>query len=87
MEDTMRTLLKMFAVLFFAGTGFVAAAQTSMDYDFTIQDIEFRPDVFIDINVNVYVNENAVNWADHGGSGVSDGWNPFSDEPLRLCGF
>ncbi|MDB4303628.1 alpha/beta fold hydrolase [Desulfosarcina sp.] len=41
-------------------------AQTSMDYTIMIPDIEFQPGVTIDINVNVYVNENATNWANHG---------------------
>ena len=41
-------------------------AQTSMDYNILIEDIEFQPGVTIDINVNVYVNENAHNWANHG---------------------
>ncbi|MCB2222368.1 MAG: T9SS type A sorting domain-containing protein [Bacteroidetes bacterium] len=36
------------------------------DYSILIEDIEFQPGVTIDINVNVYVNENATNWADHG---------------------
>lgn len=41
-------------------------AQTSLDYNILIEDIEFQPGVTIDINVNVYVNENATNWANHG---------------------
>jgi pimeloyl-ACP methyl ester carboxylesterase len=41
-------------------------AQSSMDYNIQIDNIEFQPGVFIDINVNVYVNENATNWANHG---------------------
>jgi len=41
-------------------------AQTSQDYNILIEDIEFQPGVTIDINVNVYVNENATNWANHG---------------------
>ena len=40
--------------------------EASMDYSLLIEDIEFQPGVTIDINVNVYVNENATNWADHG---------------------
>ncbi len=45
---------------------FYSNAQTSMDYTIMVEDIEFQPGVFIDINVNVYVNENATNWANHG---------------------
>ena len=45
---------------------FYSNAQTSMDYNILINDIEFQPGVTIDINVNVYVNENATNWANHG---------------------
>ncbi len=41
-------------------------AQPSMDYNILIEDIEFQPGVTIDIDVNVYVNENATNWANHG---------------------
>jgi pimeloyl-ACP methyl ester carboxylesterase len=62
----MKTSLKMLTaccLLLFAST---IAAQTSMDYTILIEDIEFQPGVTIDINVNVYVNENAHNWANHG---------------------
>ena len=41
-------------------------AQSSMDYNILIEDIEFQPGVTNDINVNVYVNENATNWANQG---------------------
>ena len=47
-------------------TALFMSAQTSMDYNIFIEDIEFQPGVTIDINVNVYVNENATNWANHG---------------------
>ena len=47
-------------------TAITAIAQSSMDYNIFIEDIEFTPGVTIDINVNVYVNENAHNWANHG---------------------
>ncbi|HSG67869.1 MAG TPA: alpha/beta fold hydrolase, partial [Bacteroidales bacterium] len=64
-----------------------ASAQASMDYDFTITGIEFQPGEFIDINVNVYVNENATNWADHGKIFAVEGmahtancWKPFAEE-------
>ena len=41
-------------------------AQTSMDYNILIEDLEFQPGVTIDINVNVYVNESAASWSDQG---------------------
>ena len=45
---------------------FFVNAQTSMDYNILIEDIEFQPGVTIDINVNVYVNENAASWSNQG---------------------
>jgi pimeloyl-ACP methyl ester carboxylesterase len=45
---------------------FFANAQTSMDYNILIEDLEFQPGVTIDINVNVYVNENAASWSNRG---------------------
>lgn len=42
------------------------SAQEDMDYQILIENIEFQPGVTIDINVNVYVNENATNNANHG---------------------
>lgn len=62
----MKTSLKIltaWCMLLFAS---MMTAQTSMDYNILIEGIEFQPGVTIDINVNVYVNENAHNWADHG---------------------
>ena len=57
------------------------------DYSILIEDIEFQPNVTIDINVNVYVNENAVNFADHGKIVAIEGmahtancWKPFAEE-------
>ena len=55
-----------FATAILLCVAFYSNAQTSMDYNILIDDIEFQPGVFIDINVNVYVNENATNWANHG---------------------
>lgn len=69
------------------GMSLLSVSQSSMDYDFTIEDLEFRPGVTIDINVNVYVNENAVNYADHGKIFAVEGmahtancWQPFAEE-------
>ena len=66
---------------------FYSNAQTSMDYNILINDIEFQPGVTIDINVNVYVNENAINWANHGQIFAIEGmihtancWQPFAEE-------
>ncbi|MBW6460800.1 MAG: alpha/beta fold hydrolase [Bacteroidales bacterium] len=63
-----------------------------MDYSILIEDIEFQPGVTIDINVNVYVNENAVNYADHGKIIAVEGmahtancWKPLAEE-LFLSG-
>lgn len=36
------------------------------DYNLLIEDIEIEPGVTIDINLNVYVNENAENWGNDG---------------------
>ena len=75
------------ALVAFALTPMNAGAQVSMDYDFTITGIEFQPGEFIDINVNVYVNENAINQADHGKIFAIEGmahtancWKPFAEE-------
>lgn len=66
--------------------GFNALPQ-SMDYNILVEDIEFQPGVTIDINVNVYVNENAHNWADHGKIFAIEGmahtancWKPLAEE-------
>lgn len=57
------------------------------DYSLLINDIEFQPGVTIDINVNVYVNENASVWADHGKIFAIEGmahtancWKPLAEE-------
>ena len=63
----MKTLTKsIFATALMLCVALFISAQTSMDYNILIEDIEFQPGVTIDINVNVYVNENATNWANHG---------------------
>lgn len=58
-----------------------------LDYSLMIEDIEFQPGVTIDINVNVFVNENATNWANHGKIFAVEGmahtancWKPFAEE-------
>lgn len=83
----MRTLLKMIATMFASCLVFYASAQTSMDYNILIEDIEFQPGVTININVNVYVNENAEIWANHGKIFAIEGmahtancWKPFAEE-------
>jgi len=62
MKTSLKILTACFMLLFVS----MITAQTSMDYNILIEDIEFQPGVTIDINVNVYVNENAHNWANHG---------------------
>jgi len=62
----MKTSLKILTACFMLLFASMITAQTSMDYSILIEDIEFQPGVTIDINVNVYVNENAHNWANHG---------------------
>ncbi len=63
----MKTLTKIiFTTALMLCMALYSNAQTSMDYNILIEDIEFQPGVTIDINVNVYVNENATNWANHG---------------------
>lgn len=63
----MKTLTKViFATAFVLCMALFMRAQTSMDYNIFIEDIEFQPGVTIDIDVNAYVNENATNWANHG---------------------
>jgi pimeloyl-ACP methyl ester carboxylesterase len=83
----MKTFTKTIFFICMCVFGLVAMAQTSMDYDFMVYDIEFQPGVTIDINVNVYVNENATNWADHGKIFAIEGmahtancWKPFAEE-------
>jgi pimeloyl-ACP methyl ester carboxylesterase len=75
-----------FLIIAFALMGMSMNAQTSMDYNIMIQDLEFEPGVTIDININVYVNENATNWADHGKIFAIEGmshtancWQPFAE--------
>jgi len=62
----MKTSLKILTACFMLLFASMITAQTSMDYNIIIEDIEFQSGVTIDINVNVYVNENAHNWANHG---------------------
>ena len=62
----MKTFFKSIATTIMCLIALTAFAQPSMDYNILIEDIEFQPGVTIDINVNVYVNENATNWADNG---------------------
>lgn len=83
----MKKLLRFFATAFVLCFAFSVSAQTSMDYNILIEDLEFQPGVTIDINVNVYVNENAVNWNDHGKIFAVEGmihtancWKPFAEE-------
>jgi len=75
-----------FLIIAFALMGMSMNAQTSMDYNIMIQDLEFEPGVTIDININVYVNENATNWADHGKIFAIEGmshaancWQPLAE--------
>lgn len=82
----MKKLLRSFATVFVLCYAISAGAQTSMDYNILIEDLEFQPGVTIDINVNVYVNENAVNWNDHGKIFAVEGmihtancWKPFAE--------
>jgi pimeloyl-ACP methyl ester carboxylesterase len=58
-----------------------------LDYSLLIEDLEFKPGVTIDININVYVNEDAVNWANHGKIFAIEGmahtancWKPLAEE-------
>ena len=84
----MKTLTKLITTtVFFLFMALIVNAQTSMDYTILVEDIEFQPGVTIDINVNVYVNENAINWADHGKIFAIEGmihtancWLPFAEE-------
>lgn len=79
------TLIAVFALLAF--TAIQLRGQTSMDYNIMIEDLEFQPGVTIDININVYVNENATNWANHGKIFAIEGmahtancWKPFAEK-------
>ena len=84
----MKTLKHVFAIVCCVLLStFMVSAQPSMDYSIMVSDIEFQPGVTIDINVNVYVNENAHNWADHGKIFAVEGmahtancWKPFAEE-------
>ncbi len=63
----MKTLLKIiFTMAISLSMVFYSNAQSTLDYTILVEDIEFQPGVTIDINVNVYVNENATNWSNHG---------------------
>ncbi len=62
----MKTLFKLIAIACVCCFTFAASAQPSQDYNIIIEDIEFLPGVTIDINVNVYVNENAQSQANTG---------------------
>jgi len=62
----MKTLSKTIASLIFCCMALTAFAQPSQDYNILIEDIEIQPGVTIDINVNVYVNENAQSWDNSG---------------------
>jgi hypothetical protein len=52
-------------VLMIALLTFTAASQPPVEY-MMINNIEFQEGVTIDINLNIYSNENAVNWGDKG---------------------
>jgi len=62
----MKTFFKLIAIACLCCFTFAASAQPSQDYNILIEDIEFLPGVTIDINVNVYVNENAQSQANTG---------------------
>jgi hypothetical protein len=62
------------------------------DYNILIEDIQIEPGVTIDINLNVYVNENAQNWGNEGKIYAIEGmshtancWQPLA-EALFLYG-
>lgn len=60
----MKKLMLFFGLI--VAVAMIGRSQNSLDYNFMIHDLEFEPGVTIDININVYVNEHASNWADHG---------------------
>lgn len=62
----MKTFTKTLATIAACCFIFAAMAQPSQDYNILIEDIEFQPGVTIDINVNVFVNENAESLANTG---------------------
>jgi enterochelin esterase-like enzyme len=62
----MKTLSKTIASLIFCCIALMGFAQPSQDYTILVEDIEFQPGVTIDINVNVFVNENAQSWDNSG---------------------
>lgn len=62
----MKRLTILLSIVLIIGTSLTTYSQSSLDYNLLLEDLEFTPGVTIDININVYVNENATNWADHG---------------------
>jgi enterochelin esterase-like enzyme len=62
----MKKLVKMVATAMLCSFMLLSVAQPSMDYNILIEDIEIQPGVTIDINVNVFVNENAQSWSNTG---------------------
>ncbi len=83
----MKNILKLITLWIACLMAVNVASQSSLDYNILIEQIEFQPGVTIDINVNVYVNENATNWANHGKIFAIEGmahtancWKPFAEE-------
>jgi alpha-beta hydrolase superfamily lysophospholipase len=83
----MRTLFKMVSTLLVCIVMLSFSVQASSDYTVLIEDIEFQPGVTIDINVNVYVNEDAIVGDDvikifaiEGMAHTSNCWKPLAEE-------
>lgn len=83
----MKAFIKMIAAFLCCCLTFNGAAQPSMDYNILIEDIEFQPGVTIDINVDVFVNENAQSWDNTGKIFAIEGmahtancWKPLAEQ-------
>jgi enterochelin esterase-like enzyme len=83
----MKKLVKMVATAMLCSFMLLSVAQPSMDYSILIEDIEIQPGVTIDINVNVFVNENAQSWSNTGKIFAIEGmahtaqcWKPLAEQ-------
>jgi len=82
----MKTFTKTLATIATCCFLFAAVAQPSQDYTILIGDIEIQPGVTVDINVNVFVNENAQSWSNTGKIFAIEGmahtaqcWRPLAE--------
>jgi pimeloyl-ACP methyl ester carboxylesterase len=83
----MKKFLKMAATAMLCSLMLFSVAQPAQDYNILIEGIEIEPGVTIDINVDVFVNENAQSWSNTGKVFAIEGmahtancWKPLAEQ-------